>query len=140
VIPYNKTLKTNARSLRANMTDAERIIWQRVRRKQILGVQFYRQKPIGRYIVDFYASKAKLVVEIDGAQHVEPVNMEKDQQRDLFMQQQGLEVLRFDNGAVLTQLNDVLEEIYRVVEQRINLPQPLFDKEGSYACAGEDGD
>jgi len=85
MLPYNKTLKTNARNLRANMTDAERIIWKHVRRKQILSVQFYRQKPIGRYIVDFYAPKAKLVVEIDGSLHVEAENMKKDQQRDLFM-------------------------------------------------------
>jgi len=55
MLRYNRRLKTKARSLRTNPTDAELRLWQRLRRKQILGVQFYRQKPIGDYIVDFYA-------------------------------------------------------------------------------------
>jgi very-short-patch-repair endonuclease len=69
MLQYNARLKTIARSLRANPTDAELRLWYRLRRKQILGVQFYRQKTIGNYIVDFYAPAAKLVVEVDGAHH-----------------------------------------------------------------------
>jgi very-short-patch-repair endonuclease len=61
MLQYNPRLKTQARSLRANPTDAELRLWYRLRRKQILGVQFYRQKTIGNYIVDFYAPAAKLL-------------------------------------------------------------------------------
>jgi very-short-patch-repair endonuclease len=57
--------------LRANLTDAEQRLWARMRRKQILGVQFYRQKPIGDYIADFYAPAVRLIVEVDGSQHAE---------------------------------------------------------------------
>ena len=70
MLPYNRRLKTKARSLRTNPTDAELQLWYRLR-KQILGVQFYRQKPIGNYIADFYPPAVKLVVELDGAQHLE---------------------------------------------------------------------
>ena len=69
MLPYNRRLKTKARSLRTNPTDAELHLWYRLRRKQILGVQFYRQNPIGNYIADFYAPAVNLVVELDGAQH-----------------------------------------------------------------------
>ncbi|HEX6173563.1 MAG TPA: DUF559 domain-containing protein, partial [Candidatus Binatia bacterium] len=55
MLPYNRRLKTKARSLRTKPTDAELHLWHRLRRKQILGVQFYRQKPIANYIADFYA-------------------------------------------------------------------------------------
>jgi very-short-patch-repair endonuclease len=64
------------------MTDAERLLWSRVGGKQIGPVQFYRQKPVGGYIVDFYAPKAKLVIEVDGSQHREPENLAKDRKRD----------------------------------------------------------
>ena len=63
MLRYNPRLKTRARSLRTNLTDAEKHLWNRLRRKQILGVQFYRQRPIGHYIVDFYAPAVRLVVE-----------------------------------------------------------------------------
>jgi very-short-patch-repair endonuclease len=64
------------------MTDAERLLWSRVRGKQIEPVQFYRQKPLGGYIVDFHAPKAKLVIEVDGSPHREPENLAKDRKRD----------------------------------------------------------
>ena len=59
---YNRRLKEKARRLRTQMTDSEHALWERLRRKQVQAVQFYRQKPIGNYIVDFYAPKAKMVV------------------------------------------------------------------------------
>jgi len=69
VIEYNRKLKERARRLRTQMTDSERALWERLRRKQVMAVQFYRQKPIGNYIVDFYAPRAKIVVEVDGSHH-----------------------------------------------------------------------
>jgi very-short-patch-repair endonuclease len=75
MLKYNPRLKAKARGLRSALTDAEQRLWNRLRRKQILGVQFYRQKPIGNYIVDFYAPAARLVIEVDGAQHAETAHV-----------------------------------------------------------------
>ena len=104
------------------MTDAEQMIWYRVRRKQIMGVQFYRQKPLLNYIVDFYCPKARLVIELDGGQHFEDENQQKDIERDKALADIGLLVLRFDNHQVLTETDSVVQQIYGVVEQRIKSP------------------
>ena len=75
---YNPALKPFSRDLRNSMTDAEQLLWSRLRRKQILGVQFYRQKPLANYIVDFYCAAANVVIELDGSQHYEPEHRAKD--------------------------------------------------------------
>lgn len=80
--PYNKNLKQASRDLRNNMTDVEQLLWQRLRRKQILGLQFYRQKPILNFIVDFYCPSVSLVIECDGSQHYNEIGVEADQNRD----------------------------------------------------------
>ncbi len=116
---YNPKLKENSRKLRANMTDAEQVLWYRLRRKQIHGVQFYRQKPLLTYIVDFYCPSAKLVVELDGGQHFEDKHQAKDDVRDALLTELGLHVLRFDNRQVLLETDSVLGVIGRVVEGRI---------------------
>jgi very-short-patch-repair endonuclease len=77
MLKYNPKLKANARQLRQNLTDSELSLWRRLRSKQLAGVQFYRQKAIGNHIVDFYAPKAKLVIEIDGSQHLEPFRLQR---------------------------------------------------------------
>jgi very-short-patch-repair endonuclease len=84
--------------------------------KTNLGVQFYRQKPIANYIADFYAPAAKLVVELDGAQHLEPGQSKYDAQRTRDLEQQGLKVLRFDDRRVLLQTEAVLETIFQAME------------------------
>jgi very-short-patch-repair endonuclease len=119
MLKYNPALKQNARALRINMTDAEQRLWLRLRRKQLLGVQFYRQKPIGDYIVDFYAPQAGLVVEVDGSQHLEAVQRERDEQRSTFLEEQGLRVLCFDNRQVLQELDRVIEMIFMEVARGI---------------------
>ena len=113
---YNPRLKTQARSLRANPTDAELRLWYRLRRKQILGVQFYRQKTIGNYIVDFYAPAAKLVVEVDGAHHFILSQAEYDKQRSEYLEQRGLRVLRFDDRQVLLQIESVAQAIFQAMK------------------------
>jgi very-short-patch-repair endonuclease len=92
MLRYNPRLKGRARSLRANLTDAEQHLWTRLRRKQILYVQLYRQKPIGRYIVDFYAPVARLIVEVDGAQHADLAQAEHDNRRTAYVKEIGLRV------------------------------------------------
>ena len=119
VLKYRAKLKLNARRLRKEMTDSERNLWTRLRRKQIMDVQFYRQKPIGPYIVDFYAPKAKIVVEVDGSQHMEKEIEQKDVKRDKYLKNQNLFVLRFDNLQVLQELDSVVEMIYQTVKERL---------------------
>jgi very-short-patch-repair endonuclease len=112
MLPYNKRLKELSRELRKNMTDAEKLIWSRIRRKQLKGYQFYRQKNIGNYIVDFYCPAAKLIVEIDGGQHYSKEGTEKDKVRDNYVSRLGFTVLRFSDREVLKNINGVLERIY----------------------------
>jgi len=101
------------------MTDSERKLWSRIRRKQIFGLQFYRQRPIGNVIVDFYCPKAQLVLEVDGSQHTTKLAVERDKYRDSYLKQQGVKVLRFDNLQVLNQLDAVVESVYQSAASRI---------------------
>ena len=121
MLNYNPQLKIKARHLRQNMTDSERKLWSQLRGKQLLGVQFYRQKPIGNYIVDFFAPKAKLVIEVDGSQHTESRQAEKDKGRDEFLGGAGLRVLRFNSNEVLTKTDAVVEVIYRAIVEQIEI-------------------
>jgi very-short-patch-repair endonuclease len=109
---YNKNLKQFSRELRKNMTDAENVLWSRIRGKQLKNCQFYRQKIIGNYIADFYSPKAKLVIELDGGQHYDSDEKEKDAQRDAYMANIGLKVLRFSDRDVFEKLEGILEEIW----------------------------
>jgi len=113
MLRYNPRLKPRARSLRSTLTDAEQRLWSRLRRKKILGVQFYRQRPIGNYIVDFFAPVARLVIEVDGAHHFEVTKAKYDKKRSEYLEQLGLKVLRFDDRQVLTQTDEVIEELFR---------------------------
>ena len=107
MLKYNPNLKHIARSLRTEMTGSEQLLWSRLRRRQLQGVQFYRQKPIGAYIVDFYAPKAKLVVEVDGSQHLGLEHGPNDAVRDAYLASEGLRVLRFSNMQVLQEIDAV---------------------------------
>lgn len=119
MLPYVRHLKKNARELRKNLTDSEAVLWARLRRKQLEGVQFYRQKPLGGYIVDFLAPSARLVVEIDGSQHLQEDHLRRDRNRDEVLAGLGFEVLRFDSRQVLTETEAVVEVILRRVKERV---------------------
>ena len=95
------------------MTDAERLLWSKIRRKQLKGLQFYRQKVIGNYIVDFYCHKASLVIEIDGGQHYSNKGKDNDSKRDAYLSRLGLKVLRYTNLDVLKNVDGVVEDIYK---------------------------
>jgi very-short-patch-repair endonuclease len=133
MLRYNVNLKNKARQLRKNLTDSENALWSRLRNKQLLGVQFYRQKPIGGHIVDLYAPKAKLVIEIDGSQHLEDDHVQKDRKRDEYLASLGLKVLRFDSREVLKESDPVIDVIYRTIAAQRNAeipPNPPFSKGG----------
>ncbi len=120
MLKYSPKLKAKARQLRQNQTDSERALWQRLRGKQLSSVQFYRQKVIGDYIVDFYTPKTKLVIEIDGSQHFEVHHAEQDRKRDEYLSSLGLMVLRFNSRQILLETDSVVELIYRTITDKIN--------------------
>ena len=134
MLKYQPRLKGTARFLRSNPTDSEQRLWSRLRRKQIPGVQFYRQKPIDRYVVDFYAPAVGLVVEVDGGEHFEPEQAERDRQRTRCLRSRGLEVLRFTDHEVLVKLEVVIEAIFTPVGASRNPPRSPFFKGGSSAA------
>lgn len=104
------------------MTDAELLLWKRLRSKQIHGLQFYRQKPILNYIVDFYCPSANLVIECDGGQHYTDEGLEADRVRDEALAELGLMVLRFDNLQILNEIDGVVEMVFEIVRQRLESP------------------
>lgn len=94
------------------MTEAERLLWSKIRGKQINNVQFYRQKNIGDFIVDFYCPAAKLILEVDGGQHYEPEAGAKDKDRDQYLSGLGFTVMRFSSREVFENINGVLQRIW----------------------------
>lgn len=131
MLNYDSRLKEPARGLRNHQTDSEQILWSRLRRKQLLGVQFYRKRPIGKYIVDFFAPSAKPVIEIDGSQHLRNDQLRSDLNRDQFFSSLGLTVLRFDSRETILQIDSVVELIYSTLLRPLNPeipPCPPFTK------------
>ena len=102
-------LSTVAKELRKRSTDAEKLLWKYLRLEQLEGLKFRRQQPIDNYIVDFVCLKKRIIIEVDGGQHSE--EKEKDRERDNYLKKQGFEVLRFWNNEVLTNVEGVLEVI-----------------------------
>ena len=111
MLHYNKELKHLSRVLRKNMTDSERLLWSRIRRKQLKGKQFYRQKIIGNYIVDFFCPSARIIVQVDGGQHYEQAGRKADNTQDRQMRRRGLRVIRFSSYEVLSNTDGVVSEI-----------------------------
>ncbi|OGO07477.1 MAG: hypothetical protein A2Y92_04365 [Chloroflexi bacterium RBG_13_57_8] len=111
MLPYNIKLKEPSRELRANMTFAEKRLWERISRRQIKGYRFCRQKPLGNYIVDFYCLKAKMVIEVDGGIHLSRENRENDKNKNVYLKSLNLSVLRFTNDEVLINIEKVVNKI-----------------------------
>ena len=116
---YNKALVGTAQKLRKQMTDEEKHLWYDFLQK--LPQTVYRQKVIGNYVVDFYCAAAKLVIELDGDQHATAKGIEKDAERDKYLQSLGLTVIRYSNYAIKTNFNGVCEYL----EEFISKASPL---------------
>ncbi|MBE6951592.1 MAG: endonuclease domain-containing protein [Ruminococcaceae bacterium] len=114
----NHELVGNARSLRREMTKEERHLWYDYLRQH--PVKFRRQAVLGRFIVDFYCAKAKLVIELDGSQHYEPQNQQEDQLRTEYLEKFGVTVLRFANSDITRNFRGVCEYIDGIVQNRLN--------------------
>lgn len=107
-----KANRTNlARELRQRQTEAERVLWGKLRNRQLEGVKFRRQQPIGQYVVDFASLEKAVIVEIDGGQHNERPVLERDERRAGWLSGEGYRVLRFWNNEVLDNVDGVLEVI-----------------------------
>lgn len=101
-----------AKILRHKQTNAEQFLWSKLRNRQVAGVKFRRQEPIGNYIVDFISVEKKLIIEVDGSQHLTDEGMIDDMKRTKWLQEQGYTMLRFYNNEVLKDINAVVEFIY----------------------------
>ena len=116
-IYFNKTLKSKAQELRRESTWHENQLWYQFLRDY--PVQFRRQKQFARYIVDFYCSKAKLIIELDGTQHHENQAVLHDRARTVYLESLGLYVLRFDNREIEARFDLVCRIIDQCVKERI---------------------
>jgi very-short-patch-repair endonuclease len=104
-------LKERRRELRRNQTDAERVLWARVRNGQFFGMKFFRQYSVGPFILDFYCPVKKLAIELDGGQHNLPEGKECDVARTAYLKGHGIEVIRYWNNEVLCNLEAVLTQL-----------------------------
>ena len=128
-IPYNKNLKQFSRDLRNNSTLSEVLLWMKIKGKQIRGYQFLRQKPLDRYIADFYCQKLRLVIEVDGYSHYDQEAQENDMLRDSILQRYGLFILRIDDRDVKRDIFQVLRTIEIYIDEfeksNTNPPAPF---------------
>ena len=117
---HNKQLVPLAKQLRKEMTKEERHLWYDFLRSY--PVRFSRQKVLGKYIADFYCAEAKLVIELDGSQHYEPDNAQKDDERTEFLKEYGLKVIRIPNNEIGRNFRGVCEYIDAAVKQSLSQP------------------
>jgi adenine-specific DNA-methyltransferase len=118
-------LLDNARRLRREATDAESLLWGMLRARRFGGFKFRRQVALPPYVVDFYCSEARLVVELDGGQHAEPEHVLADERRSSFLTGRGIRVLRAWNHEVLVETEAVAARLWELL---------------AVGAAGEDGD
>ena len=119
-----KDLTNIARRLRENATEAEKVLWQRLSRRQMEGFKFRRQQPIGQYVADFVNFKKKLIIELDGGQH--KIQKDEDKKRDDWFEERGFKVLRFWNNDVFENIEGILE----VVREKLLSPSPNPSRQG----------
>ena len=110
---YNKSLKSNARALRTSMTAEECHLWYDFLKK--LPTTVYKQRPLGNYIADFYVASAKMVIEIDGAQHQMAENRESDAKRDAYFRSLGISVKRYGNRDINSNFRAVCEDLLKTL-------------------------
>jgi len=112
---YNPRTIKNARDLRKNSTLWERKLWGSLKSSKFYGFKFRRQFPIGKYIVDFCCVKAKLIIELDGGQHMTVLNLVYDKNRSVDLKKLGYRILRIQNNEIDRNLDGVGEEIFRAL-------------------------
>ncbi len=114
---FRKRLKSFARDLRNDATKAERVLWEELRRRKVRGYRFNRQRPIDRFIADFYSHQLRLVIEVDGLSHNSPYFVERDIIKDKRLSELGYTVLRFSDEEVYFDMDNVLREIEGFIDE-----------------------
>jgi len=117
--PSERTIQ-QARHLRQGATSAERLAWKLLRNRVALGIKFRRQHPLGKYIVDFYSPDCRLAIELDGSVHSQPSQLRRDESKDRFLRQQGIQVLRLPNGLALEDPEGFVKKVLA------SLPSPVL--------------
>jgi len=107
----NRDLRNRRRELRNNPTEAEKILWSRISRKQLNGMRFLRQYGVGPYILDFYCPKLRLAIELDGAQHAKDEARIYDKERSAYLETEDIRVVRFWNNEILKDVEGVISRI-----------------------------
>ena len=118
----DSTFKDRRRELRRNQTDVEKVLWSKVRNKQLLALKFFRQYSVGAYILDFYCPAVKLAVELDGGQHNLPDGIAYDTERTAFLNAHGIAVVRYWNSDVLQNIDGVIEDLTKRLEANPSWP------------------
>ena len=124
IIPYNPGLKKLARQLRNSSTRSEIILWQFLKQRQRHGFDFHRQKPIDKYIVDFFCHELMLAIELDGSSHWEGSVIEKDMLKTSRLNNMGITVLRFEDVMVFDDVDYVLKKIDEFILSKGHTPNP----------------
>jgi very-short-patch-repair endonuclease len=131
----SEKMGSRSRSLRRDSTNAEQLIWNALRAHRLNDASFRRQTPIGPYIADFVCHAAGLIVELDGGQHFQPDNIQRDARRNAFLAYKGFRVLRFNNHDVMTNRQGVLESIAAAL---VAAPSPTLPRRRGREQSGAD--
>ncbi|RYF85789.1 MAG: DUF559 domain-containing protein [Chitinophagaceae bacterium] len=123
-LPYNKSLKAFSRELRNHSTLGEVLLWKQLRAGSMTGYAFNRQKPLGKYIVDFYCKPLRLVIEVNGGYHFEEQQQLKDKERQSILEDLGLYFLRFEDEQVRKDMDVVLRKIETYMHELEGTQQP----------------
>jgi very-short-patch-repair endonuclease len=112
---YLEELRKLSRDNRKNPTESEKLFWKLLSYKK-LDLKFLKQKPIGRFILDFYCSKLLLAIEIDGDSHDKKENYDKG--RDLYLEQRGIKTIRFKNEEIINNIDEVKQNLFKIINER----------------------
>lgn len=121
---YTKALR---RELRQHSTNSEKIFWKNVRNRKWKGIKIKRQYGVGNYVVDFFCPELSIAIELDGSVHDLPNQRNHDKNRDKYLREQGIEVIRISNSAVENHISTTLSDLYKVIKA----------KRGSLSLEGE---
>ena len=120
---YNRIdQKEKRRILRNNMPNAEKLIWEKLRRRQIKNKRFLRQYSVGKYVIDFFCPEIKLAIEVDGDTHNSSEEIEYDKYRQSEIENLGIKFLRFKNDEIFENIVNVIKKIEITIEEMLNQP------------------
>ncbi len=111
-----RILKDRRRNLRVRSTDVERCLWQKLRGRQVCSLKFFRQFSVGPYILDFYCPEKRIAVELDGSQHATEQGKAYDVERSAYLKSKDIQVIRFWNNEVITNMDGVVMKILEVIK------------------------